>query len=234
MPIEKFEGGITVRPMSGLPRFKRNACVELKDGGISATNRWGKTRSFPLSGGENSPKQAGGTFSTGTDVWWLEDEKAKLLLIVDLDHFWPVEMSELARSAGLPKRDSGLSDRMLPTRPDVFKVDDLSVVNFGIACAGIGAAAVGLRWLGILSEWIMLTVAVPTLVMALFCILVNKMTGPKGEDKARQDYLLSHTDELFAAAHEDLENYASDPATQAETEIGATEAVAPPKQADGT
>jgi hypothetical protein len=232
MSIEKFEGGLAVRPMSGLPGFKRNACVQLKDGTISATNRWGKSRSFPLSGAENSPKQAGGAFNPGMNVWWLEDEKAKLLLVVDLEHFWPVEMDELVQNANLPERDSGLSDRMFPMRPDVFKVSDLQVVNFGISCAGIGGSALALRWLGVLPEWIMLAVALPAAIAAVLCIVLNKATGPKGEDKAHVDYLLTHQDELFAAADEDFDNYDPDHAHEVKTDPGTPE-ISPPEQVDG-
>jgi hypothetical protein len=200
MSIERFEGGMTIRPMSGLPRFKRTACVQLKNGTIYAINRWGKTCSFPLSGAENSPKRAGGAFNAGTDVWWLEDENARLLLVVEQEHFWPVELRELEQGAKFPMAET--SDHMFPMRPDVFKISDLAIVNFGISCAGIGSVVVALRWLGVLPEWVMLTVALPALIAAVLCIGVNKLTGPKGEDKAHQDYLLTHMDEIFAEAEE--------------------------------
>lgn len=234
MSIERFAGGVTVRPMSGLPKFKRTACVQLKDGAISATNRWGKTRSFPLSGAENSPKRAGGAFNSCTNVWWLEDEGAKLLLVVEMEHFWDVEMGDLVRSTNLPM--PVLSDHMFPMRPDVFKVSDLPIVNFGIYSAAVGSAAVALNWLHLLPEWLFLLIAVPTLIAAFICVAGNKLTGPKGKDKEHQGYLLRHQDELFAEAEkglDELEQSLPDSVKEAKPAPGAANLEPPPEEADG-
>jgi hypothetical protein len=53
---------VGVRPRYGLPRFRRNACVEVRDQAIVATNRWEKARRLPLSGAADSPKKSDSHF----------------------------------------------------------------------------------------------------------------------------------------------------------------------------
>jgi hypothetical protein len=229
MVIEKIDGGMVVRPISGLPKFKRNACVQVKDGTISATNRWGKTCSFPLAGAENSPRRAGGGFIGGQDIWWLEDKDGKLLLVVDLENFWDTEMGDLVRSTSLPTPLS--SDQVPELRPDVFKINDVPIVPFGIACVGVGSVAVSLRWLNIGPEWVVMTVALPALIGALLCVLLYRTSRPNAEYRARLDDLWAHKDEIFAAGHENFDDY--DPPPDLESGPKGTRG-APPDKIDGT
>jgi hypothetical protein len=191
-------------PDERFPRFKRNACVHLKHGEITATNRWGKTRSFPLSGAENSPK-ADGALNPGIDVWWLEDDQTTLLLVVDLEHFWPVEIGKLVNSGGIPERDGALSDQVLPMRADVFKIRDPPTVNVGIACAPIGGAAIAL--------------------------VVNKLTGPKGKDKEELDYLelFASADKDLDSLERSLPDFVKEPKPEPEAGAGSS-----PEQVDGS
>jgi hypothetical protein len=79
----------------------------------------------------------------------------------------------------------------------------------------------------------MLAVALPAVIAAVLCIGLNKLTGPKDEDKAHLDYLLTHQDELFAAVHEDFDSYVPDNVNDAKAESEATGPASSPEQVDG-
>ena len=193
---------VVVRPRYGLPRFKRNACVELADGAIIATNRWGKSRRFPLSGAENSPEKSGSYFDGDRNLWWLEDSNTQLLLLVDLTGWRPVDFNEIEGAAGYPYPPA--SDRILPVRPDGFKVGDLPILRWAMACVAIGIGAMSLRWLHVLPELVVLAVALPALVATLWCMLLLWIARPNAEERAYVANILEHLDELGTGGPGDI------------------------------
>lgn len=187
-----------VRPHYGLPRFKNNAFVAVKDGTVVASNRWGKHRQFRLSNGPDSPKKAGWCTNHGQRFWWLEDAAGRVLLLVDLGGWRGSEFTDVEKATDALSQ--GVSDQVPPLRSDVFKVRDLPVLQWAFACVGIGIAAMSLRWLHIVPEVAVIAVALPALLVTLWLMALLWIARPSDEEKAHAAYILRHVDELADAA----------------------------------
>jgi hypothetical protein len=117
-------------------------------------------------------------------------------LVVDLTGWRSADLLAIEKAANFDYQP--LSTRIPEMRSDVFKVKDLPVVTWGVACAGIGSAAMSLRWLKVLPELVVITVALPALVATILCLFLARLASPGTEERARIADLIDHMDDTTA------------------------------------
>ena len=177
---------LTIRPRSGTRALRENASLRLEDGAITATDRRGRSRTFPLIGAENSPVCVGSALREGGD-YWLEDPKGRALLVLDSLEWDGDELFNFKQAAGLELNVRSPGESPAPKRPDVFRVMDPPYVSWAIRATAVGGAAISLRWLHVAPEVFVYVVALPALVFLLWCLFMNKISSPGAEDQRRVD-----------------------------------------------
>lgn len=189
---------LTIRPRSGTRSLRKRACLRVEDGAIVATNRRGRIRTFPLADAENSPTSFGSALADGRVLFWLQDRTGRSVLLLDLGDWDDSEFAKFERATGL--RGSGTQPP--PKRPDVFRVMDPAYLNWGIRAAAVGGAAISLRWLDAAPELVVLWVALPCLVFAVWCLFMHQRSSPSHEQVLEE--LRELDEDLIAAGEEPI------------------------------
>jgi hypothetical protein len=130
---------MTLRPETGLPRFRRNASLRLEDGAIIATDRHGQSRYFRLDGTEHAPARVR---VFGIDKQGLMDHAGRLLAVWENAVWGGENMADFCIAAGIKW---GVQDepKLPPMRPDGIKMFDIPVLPMAGAFSSVGIVAFG-------------------------------------------------------------------------------------------
>lgn len=194
-------GPLTIRPRSGTRALRKHASLRLEDGTIIAMDRRGRSRTFSLTGAENSPACAGSALAESGD-YWLEDRNGRALLVLNSADWDGDELFNFKQALGLELNIRGPGERPPPKRPDVFRVMDPPYLSWGIRASAVGGAVIALRWLHIAPEFLVLWVAVPSLVLTIWFLFMHQRSAPTHEQILED--LRELDEDLIAAGDEPL------------------------------
>ena len=176
----KDEKRMVVRPTSGSPSLRKNATIRLEGGAIVATDRRRRSRSFLIDGTDTSPRGFRGTGQLD-GRHYLEDQRGRALVRLDLMDWDPEELGDLEDAAGFKV----VTDPGTPSdRPEMMKIEDPPYFAWAGVSAAVGTAAVSLYWLHIAPEAVMLLVALPALILFVWFVTLTKLSMPSGKEIA--------------------------------------------------
>src|SRR4051794_3097800 len=92
---------LVVRPRSGSGRLRKNASIRMDGAAIVATDRRGRSRTFPLDGTDDSPSGFQYTRQLDDGGFYLEDRRGRSLVRLDSLNWSPEALSALEDAAGI-------------------------------------------------------------------------------------------------------------------------------------
>jgi len=193
-----------VRPSSGSRRLRKNASIRLENGAIVATDRRGRSRSFPIDGTDEAPRGFRSTGKLGGG-YYLEDRQGRSFVRLDLMNWDPERLGDLEQAAGFKV----VTDQGVPTdRPGMMKIEDPPYFACASMSAGLGIAAVSLYWVHIAPEAVMMLVALPALILFVWFITLTKLSMPSNKEiVAMQERAHELSVKADAQAEEILKRY---------------------------
>jgi hypothetical protein len=170
---------VVVRPRSGSGRLRRKASIRLEGGAVVATDRLGRSRTFPIDGTDDSPSGFQYTRDLDDGGYYLEDRRGRSLVRLEsMD--WDIEaLSALEEAAGFRVVSEPGS---ASASPGMMKIGDPPYFARASISAAVGISAVSLYWLHIAPEAIVLLVALPALILFVWFITLTKLAMPKREE----------------------------------------------------
>jgi hypothetical protein len=207
------EKTFVVRPSSGSWRLRRMASFRLEGGALVATDRRGRSRTFPVDWTDTAPR---GFRSTGQmdGRRYLEDQRGRALVRLDLIEWDPEQLGDLEEAAGFKL----VTDPGTPAdRPEMMKIEDPPYFAWASTSAAVGIAAVSLYWIHIAPEAVMLVLALPALILFAWFITLTKLAMPSSKEiRATQQRAAEMAPKALAEAEEILKRYGVEAAPEPE------------------
>ena len=131
-------GPVILRPVTGLPKFRKNVSLRFDGSAIVVTDRRGRSRTFPLDGTDRAPSDlrvfrvenqglmdgAGKLLALWENGIWNSKEEVALIAATGL-HWGMHDLPELP-----PMRDDGIRMYDIPTIPMMTGFSSIGVLGF--------------------------------------------------------------------------------------------------------
>jgi len=207
---------MVVRPKGGSRRLRRMASIRLDGSAIVATDRAGRSRTFPIDGTDDSPRGFRSAERLDDGGYYLEDRRGRALVRLQIMD-WDVEqLGALEDAAGF----KAVIDSGAPSdRGEMMKIEDPPYFARASISAAVGTAAVSVYWLHLAPEAVIDFVAVPALILFLWFITLTKLSMPnRKEIAAMQKHAHERAVQVLAETDEILKRYPVETAPETETD----------------
>jgi hypothetical protein len=179
-----------VEPFSGTRRFRRTARMCVRDGALVATDRRGRTFSFPMDGTPQAPARFVVTFASeerdGHGRFAYLDGSGQAI-IRGLNHEWNhFEQMEFNDAAGIAE---GLANPPLPPlRHDGCAIEDVkwADVKYLYIAAVLGGAIAFALASDVIPTWLGWSVLAPILVLVVAVLLSGVTATPRDFEEFRR------------------------------------------------
>jgi len=132
-PSENLQAPIVLRPVTGLPGFRKHVSLRLRNGAIVVTDRRGRSREFSLDDSDRAPE---GIFVFGIMQEGMLDRGGRLLAVWENGIWRSDEFMRLISATGL---HWGMYEQAAPPlRSDGIRVFDWPTISMMRTCSSVG------------------------------------------------------------------------------------------------
>lgn len=179
--MSESSGEVSISPLEGTRRFRRNARIAFRDGSLTVTDRRGRSSSVPVDGAPGSAKYLLVILPSdpkGRLELAIEDGLGQSFAITDASRWDNFDVDDLGVAAGLERQKVGVyQDTPGPLRPDGRLLRDSTWWRYGPATGTVGFAAAVTSNGGLLPRWIGFPVALACFVFLMAGLFSGAYTG---------------------------------------------------------